>query len=134
MTTGPFTGRTLADTVERLRSGAGDPVDLVDATLDAIAAAQPVLNAFVTVDAEGARKAARAARDEPPRGPLHGVPVAVKAASRSAASKPVTRFHNARYGDAGSCACNATTRRTASPTSTASRPSSICRASVARLS
>lgn len=78
MTTGPFTGLTLADTVERLRSGATDPVDLVEAALDAIAASQPVLNAFVTVDAEGARKAARAARDEPPRGPLHGVPVAVK--------------------------------------------------------
>ncbi|GIJ54559.1 amidase [Virgisporangium aurantiacum] len=78
MTTGPFRGLTLADTVERLRSGATDPVDLVDAALDAIATSQPVLNAFVTVDAEGARKAARAARDEPPRGPLHGVPVAVK--------------------------------------------------------
>src|SRR5690242_13549360 len=78
MTEGPFTGRTLADTVDGLRSGALDPVDLVEATLDAIAAAQPVLNAFVTVDAEGARAAARAARDTTPAGPLHGVPVAVK--------------------------------------------------------
>jgi Asp-tRNA(Asn)/Glu-tRNA(Gln) amidotransferase A subunit family amidase len=78
MIAGPFTGLTLTDAVERLRSGATDPVDLVESVLDAIAAAQPALNAFVTVDAEGAREAARAARDEPPRGPLHGVPVAVK--------------------------------------------------------
>lgn len=75
---GPFSGLTLADTVERIRSGAADPVDLVERALDAIAASQPALNAFVTVDAEGARAAARRARDEPPRGPLHGVPVAVK--------------------------------------------------------
>jgi aspartyl-tRNA(Asn)/glutamyl-tRNA(Gln) amidotransferase subunit A len=76
--TGPFTGRTLADTVERLRCGATDPVDLVEEVLDAIAAAQPVLNAFVTVDADGARRQARALRDRAPGGPLHGVPVAVK--------------------------------------------------------
>lgn len=75
---GPFSHLTLADTVERLRSGATDPVDLVEEALDAIAAAQPVLNAFVTVDADGARERARALRDETPDGPLHGVPVAVK--------------------------------------------------------
>jgi Asp-tRNA(Asn)/Glu-tRNA(Gln) amidotransferase A subunit family amidase len=75
---GPFTGLTLADAAERIRSGATDPVDLMEQTLDAIAAAQATLNAFVTVDADAARKAARAARDQPPRGPLHGVPVAVK--------------------------------------------------------
>lgn len=78
MTTGPFSALTLADTVERLRSGATDPVELVEAALDAIAAAQPVLNAFVTVDADGARQRARAAKRETPTGPLHGVPVAVK--------------------------------------------------------
>jgi aspartyl-tRNA(Asn)/glutamyl-tRNA(Gln) amidotransferase subunit A len=78
MTSGPFTGTTLAETVRRLRSGGTDPVDLVEEVLDAVAAAQPVLNAFVTVDAEGARKQARAARDDPSNGPLHGVPVAVK--------------------------------------------------------
>lgn len=77
MTPGPFAALSLADTVERLRSGAIDPVDLVEDVLAAIAAAQPVLNAFVTVDADGARERARALRDETP-GPLHGVPVAVK--------------------------------------------------------
>ena len=40
----------------------------------------------------------------------------------------------ARYGDAASWACSTTTRRTASATSVVSRRSSICRASVARLS
>ena len=58
----------------------------------------------------------------------------VKARSRSAGSKPAMRFHSARYGDAASWACTATTRRTASTTSSGSRRSSSCRASVARLS
>ena len=57
-----------------------------------------------------------------------------KAASRSAGSKPATRFHSARYGEAGSWAWSATTRRTASTTASGSRCRSSCRASVARLS
>jgi aspartyl-tRNA(Asn)/glutamyl-tRNA(Gln) amidotransferase subunit A len=50
--------------------------------LDAARASQPTLNTFVTIDADGARRAAVAARDElaagTDRGPLHGMPVAVK--------------------------------------------------------
>ena len=62
------------------------PVELTKAVLSAIEAAQPVLNAFVTVTAEAAMDAARAAeavvmaagpeRDALP--PLHGVPVSIK--------------------------------------------------------
>jgi aspartyl-tRNA(Asn)/glutamyl-tRNA(Gln) amidotransferase subunit A len=44
---------------------------LIEATLAAIDASQPVINAFVTVDHDGARTPT-----EP--GPLHGIPVAVK--------------------------------------------------------
>src|SRR5581483_7329891 len=55
------------------------------------------------------------------------------AASRSVASKPATRFHSAMYGDAGSWACRATTRRTASTAGSGSRSSNSWRASVARL-
>jgi aspartyl-tRNA(Asn)/glutamyl-tRNA(Gln) amidotransferase subunit A len=80
--TGPFTGRTIAEVAAALRSGADDPVALLGRALAATDASQPVLNAFVTVDASGARAAAAQARDElaagVDRGPLHGVPVAVK--------------------------------------------------------
>ncbi len=58
------------------------PVDVVDEHLDRIERLDPELNAFVVVDAEGARAAARAsaerwARSEP-SGDLDGVPVTVK--------------------------------------------------------
>ncbi|MBF8193442.1 amidase, partial [Nonomuraea sp. K274] len=77
---GPFTGRTLAGLARDLRTGRTTSTELVEQALDAIAELDPALNAFVTVDAEGARAAARRADQEPDdlRGPLHGVPVAVK--------------------------------------------------------
>src|SRR5438105_3303408 len=58
------------------------PVEVVDAVLARIAALER-LNAYVTVDAEGARHAARAAerlvrRKGARLGPLHGVPFSVK--------------------------------------------------------
>ena len=78
---GPFTGIGLAEVASQLRK-TGDPVELLERTLSAIEAAQPVINAFVTVDADGARTEAERLRGElhsgVDRGPLHGVPVAVK--------------------------------------------------------
>jgi aspartyl-tRNA(Asn)/glutamyl-tRNA(Gln) amidotransferase subunit A len=58
------------------------PVEAVDAVLSRVEATK-VLNAFVTLDAEGARRAARAAeraltRRSATLGPLHGVPFSVK--------------------------------------------------------
>jgi aspartyl-tRNA(Asn)/glutamyl-tRNA(Gln) amidotransferase subunit A len=57
-------------------------VELVRQSLGAITASQPTINAFVTVDTDGALAAAGQARDElvrgVDRGLLHGVPVAVK--------------------------------------------------------
>jgi aspartyl-tRNA(Asn)/glutamyl-tRNA(Gln) amidotransferase subunit A len=79
---GPFTGVTLADVAGWLRDGSTDPVALTRRALAAIEAAQPAINAFVTVDHAGALAGAARAADElahgTDRGPLHGVPVAVK--------------------------------------------------------
>src|SRR5689334_9110620 len=78
----PFAGVDVGSIAGWLRDGSADPVDLTERALAAVAVAQPVINAFVTVDSEGARFAAALARDElargVDRGPLHGIPVAVK--------------------------------------------------------
>ncbi|WP_157246715.1 amidase [Nonomuraea typhae] len=79
---GPFTGRTIGDLAQDLRHGRTTPAELTELALDAIAGPGAELNAFVTVDARGAIAAARQAGDElargADRGPLHGIPVAVK--------------------------------------------------------
>ncbi len=58
------------------------PVELVDALLARIARAQPLLNCFVTVQEDQARRdaiqAERAVTQGAPLGPLHGVPVHIK--------------------------------------------------------
>ncbi|GAA4092712.1 amidase [Actinomadura miaoliensis] len=76
---GFFIGRTLADLGDDLRAGRTSAAALLERALESI---DPGLNAFVTVDAEGAAQAARRADEElaagADRGPLHGVPVAVK--------------------------------------------------------
>ncbi|WP_440639182.1 amidase [Bradyrhizobium sp. PUT101] len=53
--------------------------EVVDAHLERIAHSDVQLAAFVTVDAEGARRAAQICDEAPaPTGPLHGVPVGIK--------------------------------------------------------
>lgn len=73
---------SIGDVSTRIRERALSPVDLVNACLARIEALNPVLNAFITVTADEARQQARAAVDDITagrwRGPLHGVPVAVK--------------------------------------------------------
>src|SRR5437660_5256040 len=58
------------------------PVEVVDVVLDRIDKMQPTINAFITVCADEARAAAKAAEAAVMRGdhlgPLHGVPFAVK--------------------------------------------------------
>ncbi|MFI0482384.1 amidase [Actinomadura sp. 9N215] len=76
---GFFTGRTLADLGRDLRSGDASAAGLLAHALESV---DPELNAFVTLDHEGAEAAAEHADKELAsgvgRGPLHGVPVAVK--------------------------------------------------------
>ena len=58
------------------------PVEIVEAHLARIDATEPVLNSFITLLPEEARSAARRAEREIQagayRGPLHGIPVALK--------------------------------------------------------
>lgn len=79
---GFFAAHTVAELGGQLRGGRCSPTDLVEHALAAAARLDKSLNAFVTVDEQGARAAARRATDElaagRDRGPLHGIPVAVK--------------------------------------------------------
>ncbi|HVB09449.1 MAG TPA: amidase [Bacillota bacterium] len=66
----------------RLRAAAISPVELTDRVLRVIESENPQMRAFITVDPDGARRAAAAAEQELrrgiDRGPLHGIPIAVK--------------------------------------------------------
>src|SRR5262249_62288171 len=52
--------------------------ELTAACLDRIAAREAVVGAWQYLDREAALAAARRRDAEPPRGPLHGIPIAVK--------------------------------------------------------
>ncbi|MDW8046737.1 MAG: amidase [Chloroflexota bacterium] len=73
---------TIAEAGRRLRAGEVTSVELTEACLAQIDAVEPALNAFITVLAEQALAEARRADEElragRDRGPLHGIPVAVK--------------------------------------------------------
>ena len=73
---------SLAGAADLLRTGRVSPVELVRACLGRIEAQNPLLNAFITVTAESALQEAREAEGEMRRGewrgPLHGIPVAIK--------------------------------------------------------
>ena len=73
---------SLAEASAAIASGALSPVALTEAALARIAALDPKLNAFITVTADRARRVAAAAEAEikagKRRGPLHGIPYALK--------------------------------------------------------
>jgi amidase len=71
---------SVAETVTRTHAGALTAVEAVDAALGRIAERDPGLNAFSVVLGERARAEAAAADQlsETERGPLHGVPIAIK--------------------------------------------------------
>ena len=75
-------GLTLEQAGRLLRSREVSPVDLTQACLTRIDRYNPALNAFITVTAEQALAEARAMEAEQARGvwrgPLHGIPIALK--------------------------------------------------------
>ena len=79
---GYFAGQTVHSLAAALRSGQLTPTELVEHSLRAATRLAPMFNAFVTLDACAARNAAARATEElaagVDRGPLHGIPVAIK--------------------------------------------------------
>jgi aspartyl-tRNA(Asn)/glutamyl-tRNA(Gln) amidotransferase subunit A len=73
---------TIQDLAPRLRRKEVSPVELTRVCLERIEKLNPVLNAFITVTADSALAEACAAEDEIERGewrgPLHGIPIAIK--------------------------------------------------------
>jgi aspartyl-tRNA(Asn)/glutamyl-tRNA(Gln) amidotransferase subunit A len=73
---------TIVEAAQSLRKRAISSVELTKAALDRIATGNPKLNAFLTLVEDSARAQAKAADAELSRGidrgPLHGIPIAVK--------------------------------------------------------
>jgi aspartyl-tRNA(Asn)/glutamyl-tRNA(Gln) amidotransferase subunit A len=73
---------TIAEVAQRVRRKELSPVEIIEECLRRIEELNPRLNAFITVMAESALEEARAAEEEISRGhwrgPLHGIPVALK--------------------------------------------------------
>ena len=73
---------TLGEISESIRRREVSPVEVMTACLDRIERLQPLLNAFISVAADAALQAAKAAASEIEqghwKGPLHGIPVGIK--------------------------------------------------------
>jgi len=81
-TTTDLTSLTIQDLSERLRKKQLSPVELTKACLTRIEQLNPTLNAFITITNDSALTTAREAEAEMQRGqwrgPLHGIPIALK--------------------------------------------------------
>jgi aspartyl-tRNA(Asn)/glutamyl-tRNA(Gln) amidotransferase subunit A len=69
---------TVGSLAEAIKAKKLSPIEVVREYLYRIARLDSKLRSFITVDAEGALARARALEKEPPRGPLHGIPLAYK--------------------------------------------------------
>src|SRR5438045_5854240 len=73
---------TLKKASELLRSKGSSPVELTEACLKRIEKYNPAVNAFITITRESALATAREMEAEAHRGkwrgPLHGIPIAIK--------------------------------------------------------
>jgi aspartyl-tRNA(Asn)/glutamyl-tRNA(Gln) amidotransferase subunit A len=80
--TDDLTSMSIRDVAELVRKKKVSPVELTKASLARIEQFNPALNAFITVTADAALAQARAAESEIQRGnwrgPLHGIPIALK--------------------------------------------------------
>jgi aspartyl-tRNA(Asn)/glutamyl-tRNA(Gln) amidotransferase subunit A len=91
--------RTIAELAAALRSRTLSSVELAQQALDCVAAAQPHLNAFITVDEPGALAGARAADAALARGDaaaLTGIPLAHKDVLMTQGAAHDVRLANAR--------------------------------------
>jgi Asp-tRNA(Asn)/Glu-tRNA(Gln) amidotransferase A subunit family amidase len=68
----------ISGAAEAISAGSLRPSDLVETSLAAIAAREPIVQAWEHVDADGARALARAQDGGPVTAPLHGIPVGIK--------------------------------------------------------
>ncbi|WP_232535283.1 amidase family protein [Nocardia terpenica] len=96
---------TLGAAAAAIRSRQLSPVELADSVLERIEKVEPHLRAYVTVTAERARQAARAAENDIAagryHGALHGIPMGLKdlidvAGLATSASSQVRAHHRAR--------------------------------------
>jgi len=73
---------TISELAPKIKARKISPVELTQAVLDRIEKLDPKLNAYITVDAEGALKAAKKAQRQMAKGaylgPLHGIPISLK--------------------------------------------------------
>jgi aspartyl-tRNA(Asn)/glutamyl-tRNA(Gln) amidotransferase subunit A len=73
---------TIAEAGAQLRFGEATSVDLLEAVIERASFTEAQLHCYLTIDHEGARKAAESADRElaagSDRGPLHGIPLALK--------------------------------------------------------
>ena len=81
----------------RVRARDVSPVELVELYLERIDRLDPQLNAYVTVDAEGALAAARAAEAAPADAPFHGLPIPIKDLNETAGLR--TTYSTKAYRD-----------------------------------
>ncbi|WP_010695951.1 Asp-tRNA(Asn)/Glu-tRNA(Gln) amidotransferase GatCAB subunit A [Saccharopolyspora spinosa] len=88
---------SLAAAAEAIRARRLSPVDLTEAVLRRIEELDPQLGAFVAVTAERARETASKAAAGDQRGPLHGIPVALKDLI-DVAGEPTTASSQVRAG------------------------------------
>lgn len=88
---------SLAAAAEAIRARRLSPIDLAEAVLRRIEELDPQLGAFVTVTAERARETAHKAATGDHRGPLHGIPVALKDLI-DVAGEPTTASSQVRAG------------------------------------
>ncbi|MDX6377278.1 MAG: amidase, partial [Gaiellaceae bacterium] len=86
-----------ADLVALYARREASPLEALDACLERIDAVDGILNAYVTVDREGARAAAVKAGDAAVSGPLHGVPVGIKDLTETAGMR--TTYGSTIYAD-----------------------------------